>query len=125
MGTGESGIGLAMRSDGVGAAFDERVGHCLVALRGCAAEGDRERRGKCDTRERHGEDEDQRNRRSPLRGLLHSGPSHSARMAVQAHRENVPAVTVQIRDPEGMSFPGSDQHEREKERFHGPACQAG
>jgi hypothetical protein len=52
--------------DGIPATFDQPVGHHLVALRGGAAESDRERRGKCDTRERQGEDQDQRNRRSPL-----------------------------------------------------------
>jgi hypothetical protein len=89
------------------------VGHLLIAARGGAAEGDRERRGKCDTRERQGEDEDQGNRRSPLFSLLRGGPSHSARMVVQACNENVTAVAVQIRPAEGMPFPRPRQTPRE------------
>jgi hypothetical protein len=89
------------------------VGHLLIAARGGAAEGDRQRRGKCDTRERQGEDEDQRNRRSPLFSLLLSGPSHSARMLVQGCNENVTAVTVQILPAEGMSFPRPHQTQSE------------
>jgi hypothetical protein len=91
------------------------VGHLVIAPRGGAPEGERERRGKCDTRERQGEDEDQRNRRSPLLSLLLSGPSHSARMAVQACKENVSAVTVQILPAEGSPSGGPIKHEREGE----------
>jgi hypothetical protein len=72
------------------APFEDPVGHLLIAVRGGAAEGDRERRGECDTDERQGEDQDQRNRQSPLVSLLLSGPSHSARITVQAYRENAP-----------------------------------
>jgi hypothetical protein len=89
------------------------VGNLLIAVRGGAAEGDRERRGKRDTRERQREDEDQRNRRSPLFSLLLGGPSHSARMVVQACNENVMAVTVQVLAAEGMSFPRPHQTRRE------------
>jgi hypothetical protein len=89
------------------------VGYLVIAARGGAAEGDRQRRGKCDTRERQGEDEDQRNRRSPVFSVYRGGPSHSARMVVQACNENVTGYNRSNSSRARHVLPAAHQTQRE------------